>query len=324
MTPTYRASAALASWLAGALWIIGAGSAQAQTGGVKTVACGTTSGQQVQCATDVYATSVRIGREISRNVCRQGHNWGHTDSFIWANRGCQALFAVSFNTPQPTPPAPPNARVITCGSSSGAAAQCPTRGFVSGVDLLRDLGRSRCREGYNWWHNGAVITTHGGCRGEFEVVYQSTMPPPTTRLIECGNAFGGQDECKTDGHVISVRVERQRGVVRCRQGTNWGHTRSFIWANKGCYAMFEATYASMPSRPRPPTPGPRVVQCGNRNGAAMSCNAFGPVADVRVLREYSNGRCRLGYSWGKEPGDLWVKHGCFADFEVSYLAPQPR
>lgn len=323
MTRTHRASAAVVvTLLAGGLWIIGASSAHAQSSGVKAVACGATSGQQVQCATEVYATSVRIGREISRNVCRQGHNWGHTDSFIWANRGCQALFAVAFD--QPVAPAPPNTRVVTCGSTTGAAMQCATRGFVSDVDLLRDLGRSRCREGYNWWHNGAMITTQGGCRGEFEVAYQSTMPPSTTRIIECGNALGGQEECKTDGHVISVRVERQRGLVRCRQGTNWGHTRSFIWTNKGCYALFEATYASTPSRPPPPIPGQRVVQCGNRNGTAMSCNAFGPVADVRVLREYSNGRCRFGHGWGKGDGDLWVKHGCFADFEVSYLAPQPR
>ncbi|MES2956975.1 MAG: DUF3011 domain-containing protein [Pseudomonadota bacterium] len=321
MTRTHRAPAALATLLAGALWIIGASSAQAQTSGNKWLDCGTTTGQQVQCPTDGYATSVRIGREVSRNVCRQGHNWGHTDSFIWANGGCHALFVVSIGAPQP---APPNARVITCGNPSGAEMQCPMRGFVSDVELLRDLGRSRCREGYNWWHNGAVITTQGGCRGEFELAHQSTMPPPTTRLIECGSPSGGQDECKTDGDVISVRVERQRGAVRCRQGTNWGHTRSFIWANKGCYAVFEATYAGAPSRPRPPAPAQRVIQCGNRNGAAMSCNAFGPVAEVRVLREYSNGRCRFGHGWGKEPGDVWVKNGCFADFEVSYLAPQPR
>ena len=60
--------------------------------------------------------------------------------------------------------------------------------------------------------------------------------------------MGDQEECKTDGHVISVGVESQRGLVRCCQGTNWGHTRSFIWTNKGCCAPFEATYASTPSR----------------------------------------------------------------------------
>jgi hypothetical protein len=82
----------------------------------------------------------------------------------------------------------------------------------------------RCRQDYNWWHTGAAIVTQGGCRGEFEVAFSGTMPPPSTRLIECGDASWGQHECKTEGYATSVRVERQRRAVTCRLGSNWGHT----------------------------------------------------------------------------------------------------
>jgi hypothetical protein len=36
-------------------------------------------------------------RDLSgRNLCRQGSNWGYTDSGIWANQGCRAEFEVTY------------------------------------------------------------------------------------------------------------------------------------------------------------------------------------------------------------------------------------
>jgi hypothetical protein len=58
----------------------------------------------------------------------------------------------------------------------------------------------------------------------------------------------------------------------------------------------------------------------------MSCNPFGQVANVRVARDLSNGRCRQGATWGFTQQDLWVKGGCYADFLVTYasMTPMPR
>ncbi|HUQ15101.1 MAG TPA: DUF3011 domain-containing protein [Gemmatimonadales bacterium] len=208
------------------------------------MSCGETSGKQVECKTGGEATGVVLMRDLSgRNLCRQGFNWGHTSSFIWANRGCRAEFEVTY---QAAPPAG-NTRRITCGSTTGSRVSCNAFGQASNVVLIRDLsGRSLCRQNSTWGFTESDIWANRGCKAEFEVTYRAAPPASNTRRITCGSTTGAQRECQTNGEAINVVLIRDlSGRNLCRQGSNWGFTDSFIWANQGCRADFEVTYTGM-------------------------------------------------------------------------------
>jgi DUF3011 family protein len=293
----------------------------------RTITCGTPFGQQLTCKTEGYATGVRLVRDLSGNQCRQGTSWGHTDSFIWVKSGCRAEFEVTYRgapSPQPTP----NTRIITCGSFTGSQVTCKTDGFATSVRLLRDLSGNRCRKGSNWGNTDSFIWANQGCRAEFEVTYESAEP---SRIITCGVLSGAQVQCRTEGHATRVRLIRDLSGNQCRMGSNWGHTDSFIWANRGCRAEFEVTYRGSPTlKPVPapvpaPAPNTRVVTCGNSRGSAMSCNAFGTVARMRLQRDRSGGHCNQSSAWGLDNASIWVARGCWGDFEVTYTTtPDPR
>lgn len=218
---------------------------------------------------------------------------------------------------------------ILCGASSGAQQSCKTNGYATEVKLTRDLSGQRCREGSNWGFTDSFIWTNGGCRADFLVTYGSgpailpAQPGGTmsTRVISCGTPSGAQVQCKTDGEATSVRLVRDRSGGRCRQGSNWGHTSTFIWANRGCWGDFEITYRG--GAPGGVMPATRIISCGSRTGE-FSCNAYGSVASVRLIRADNARLCRQGVTWGHTSGDIWTKRGCSGEFEVTYVGVQPR
>ena len=287
------------------------------------ITCGNASGTQVTCRTDGYATGVRLVRDLSARSCRKGSNWGNTDSFIWTNKGCRAQFEVTYGSPPTDPSTEPGIRRITCGTLSSPQVTCKTEGYATSVRLVRELSNNRCRKDFNWGHTDSFIWTNKGCRAEFEVSYRPASSH--VRTVTCGVLTGAQVQCLTRGTALQVRLARELSTNRCRKGTNWGNTDSFIWANGGCKAEFEVTYRGVaPPRPTPgpsPTPAPektRAVSCGNVSGSSMSCNAFGTVATVRLLRDRSGGRCSQPSSWGLNEAAVWVTRGCYGDFEVTY------
>jgi Protein of unknown function (DUF3011) len=221
-------------------------------------------------------------------------------------------------------------RIISCGSPSAFQSKCNTGGYATAVRLVRDQSGGRCKETSTWGFTSSFVWTQEKCLGDFEITYRKTTGTGTTtgaRKITCGTTSGDQVECKTGGYATQVRLTKELNGSRCRQNSTWGYTDSFIWANRGCRADFEVTYGSgTPSRPSPePIPSTRVISCGNKGGDNISCNAFGNVAGVQLLREHSNSRCRQNSTWGFSSGDIWVKDGCWADFTVTYVAvPQHR
>lgn len=290
------------------------------TGNTRRITCGSLTTIQVECKTEGYATNVRMIREISRNRCRQGSNWGHTDSFIWTNDGCRAEFEVTYGggaTPLPAPVPGTSTRIISCGTPAGQQVTCKTGGYTTGVRLIRDLSGNRCRQGSNWGHTDSFIWVNQGCRGDFEVTYRggtTPLPSPNTRLITCGSPSGQQVQCKTGGYTTSVRLVRDLSINRCRKGSNWGNTDSFIWANRGCRAEFEVTYRDG----GPSTPGTRVITCGSGTNDQVQCNTGGNAADVRLVRDLSGNRCRQGSNWGYTTSVIWTNRSCRAEFEVTY------
>jgi hypothetical protein len=122
------------------------------------------------------------------------------------------------------------------------------------VRLSWEKSTKKCKRNDTWGYTDIHVRARNGCEGEFEVSYGGgavTLPGTGSniRTVSCGNVAGPQVECRTGGYATAVRVVRDRGPTRCRQGENWGHPDSFIWANRGCVGLSEVTYRRT-ERPR--------------------------------------------------------------------------
>ncbi len=293
----------------------------------KRITCGTLTSNQPKCGTEGPAASVRLVRLGMFARCTQGSNWGYSDSLIWAGQGCRAEFEVTYKAPAvvPAPTPEPTTKVITCGSASGRLNTCRTEGRPASVRLVKELSNNRCRQGSSWDYNATLVWAKDGCRGTFEITYESAATPGVRR-ITCGNVSDAHVQCAIGGDATGVRLVRDLSGGRCRQGSSWDHTAAFIWANQGCRAEFEVSYGGSPTpKPTPtPTPAPapatRVITCGNAGGSSMSCNAFGTVATVSLKRDRSGGACSQSSSWGLAEESIWVARKCYGDFEVTYGA----
>jgi hypothetical protein len=136
---------------------------------------------------------------------------------------------------------------------------------------------------------------------------------PVTRTIVCGSYSKDQVTCRTEGRATEVHLTQDYTGNRCRENTSWDPPDAFIWTRQGCRGDFEVTY-----RDSLPAGSTRRISCGNASGSAMSCNAFGTVATVRLPRDRSGGRCGQSGSWGLGDKSIWVTRGCYGDFELSY------
>jgi hypothetical protein len=251
---------------------------------------------------------------------------------VWADNGCRGDFRVTYRTASD-----PVTRRIGCGTLRSRRDECSAKGVVDSAWLVKRSFFSDCRQGSNWGYRDTLIWAGNGCRGEFEVRYRRAAPGPRpepakpvthtrdslpaggTKRITCGSASAVQVQCSTGGPASGVQVVRNMGSRQCREGDNWKHTGATILAGNGCRAEFEVTYGrNGTSGMRPMAPSTRIISCGNASGSAMSCNAFGTVATVRLQHDRSGGRCGRFASWGLGEQSIWVTQGCFGDFELSY------
>jgi hypothetical protein len=286
------------------------------------IRCGTLSSRRDECSAHGVVDSVRLVKRSFFSRCEQGSNWGYGDTLVWAGNGCRGEFEVTYRRAAPAPrpdSVTPVTRIITCGSYSRDHVTCRTKGYATEARLQHDYTGNRCRENTNWGHTDAFIWTNQGCRGDFEVTYRDSLPTPGTKRIMCGSASAMQVQCSTGGEVSRVTVVRNVGSSQCREGDNWRHSGTTIRAGNGCRAEFEVTYGrDTTPEMRPMAPSARVISCGNASGSAMSCNAFGTVATVRLQRDRSGGRCGQTGSWGLGDKSIWVTRACYGDFELTY------
>lgn len=110
-------------------------------------------------------------------------------------------------------------------------------------------------------------------------------------------------------------VELTRGLSKtwCTQGQNWGWDRNGIWVSGGCRAEF-VVYG------RGQGGGgwgnnSQIIRCDSNDNRYHACN-IAPGSQVRFNHQVSKSRCQEGYSWGRTRDQVWVNHGCRAEFEV--------
>jgi Protein of unknown function (DUF3011) len=280
------------------------------------ITCGNTTGQQVTCATNGYATEVRLVRDLSNGRCREGQSWGHTDSFIWASRGCRGQFEVVLQGEAGSGQTGPT--VISCGSTTGRQVVCETEGSATNVTLQRDQSNGSCRQGSTWGYTESFIWTKGGCRGEFAVAYRDgsgTGGGDATRRVTCGTSDQLRLACRPGGTVTAARLVRELSTSRCRQNSSWGFGGDSLWVGNGCIGEFSLTTGSGGGSG---SGSVRTITCGSSTGQQMTCATQGLAADVRLASDMSGGRCREGESWGHTNAFVWASKGCRGRFEITY------
>jgi hypothetical protein len=225
-------------------------------GATERIVCGSPTGRQLTCRTNGYATTARLVRDLGGGRCREGQNWGFTDSFIWTNAGCRAEFEVTYRyaTGGGDAGGEALAQRITCGASTGQRVTCATEGAITTARLLRDLSGSRCRQNLTWGYDRQSLWIDDGCTGEFEVMVragaagQDGAGATATREMICGGAGAVQVTCRTEGYASGVRMTADLSGGRCRERQTWGFTSTYLWTKEGCRARFQVTYRGQDPR----------------------------------------------------------------------------
>ena len=110
--------------------------------------------------------SATLTRQLSRNQCVQGQNWGMRNGAIWVDHGCRAEFVASRGGQRPGNSGQNNYSV-TCSSDDNRTRTCNWERRAGRPLLVEQLSRTRCVENRNWGWNGDTLWVSQGCRARF-------------------------------------------------------------------------------------------------------------------------------------------------------------
>jgi hypothetical protein len=106
-------------------------------------------------------------RQLSKNPCVRGQNWGWDKEGVWVSGGCRGEFRV-IDADAKAESKVHGARIVRCESKGARPQQCQvdTGGFVK---LRRQLSKAPCVEGKSWGYDRGGIWVERGCRADFEI-----------------------------------------------------------------------------------------------------------------------------------------------------------
>jgi hypothetical protein len=127
--------------------------------------------------------------------------------------------------------------------------------------------------------------------------------------FNCSSVESRRKECQIpiDGRV---RLVKQRSDAPCIQGSTWGQRGDRIWVDRGCRGKFVVERGGGSGGGNAQT-----IDCLSESGRYREC-PIGPGRFGRLVRDYSNGRCREDRTWGTRNGVIWVTDGCRGRFEI--------
>lgn len=151
-------------------FVTGKPEALAPSAAGNTIKCESRANRIERCAADT-SRGVRLTRILSTSACVENLDWGYDDEGIWVAQGCRGEFRVGGEETagdQAGPAADSRPIRIICQSSEKRLQRCDTA-VREGVDLLRQLSKTRCVQGSTWDWDRAGIWVDRGCRAEFRV-----------------------------------------------------------------------------------------------------------------------------------------------------------
>ena len=145
-------------------FVLGYGGTAGSALGSRVFRCESRGSRWQHCPADVSAGAELI-RQLSRNPCIKGQNWGADTRGIWVSGGCRAEFRLMaiVSDEQPT------GQIVRCDSTNKLPRHCPADLQGAMVRLFRQLSRAACVEGRSWGVDDSGIWVEHGCRAEFEV-----------------------------------------------------------------------------------------------------------------------------------------------------------
>lgn len=183
--------------------------------------------------------------------------------------------------------------------------QLPVNGRVV---LVKRLSDAKCVEGQSWGQRGDRVWVNHGCRAKFEVT--RTGGGGGSNLLDCNSDGGRYRECSI-GPGYFGRLVRDNSNGRCRLDSTWGTRNGTIWVTDGCRGRFERVRGNPGGGGGG---GGNYIDCRSQDGRYEECR-IGNGYTARLVREYGQGRCRSGSTWGTRDGVVWVTNGCAAQFE---------
>ena len=130
------------------------------------VNCASRNYQYSFCPTDVRIISAEVVRQISREPCITGRNWGWRGNGVWVSEGCEADFRLRADY-RPGPPAH-RPGTIVCESHEYRYNFCST-GPIRDVQLVEQRSQAACVQGRTWgWRNDGIWVDNG-CEAAFRI-----------------------------------------------------------------------------------------------------------------------------------------------------------
>jgi hypothetical protein len=196
---------------------------------------------------------------------------------------------------------------FNCASIDHKYRECqlPVNGRATVVKRLSQAG---CVEGRSWGQRGDRVWVDQGCRAVFEVNRYGGASG--NRQVDCNSDQNRYRECAIGAGYFG-RLVRENSRARCREGQTWGTRNGVIWVTDGCRGRFDVVRGNDSGGGQG---GQEYFDCRSSNDLFRECS-IGRGNSARLVREYSNGRCRANSTWGVRDGYVWVTSGCMAQFQ---------
>jgi ribosomal protein L37AE/L43A len=158
------------------IWVTDGCRAEFQVGGApvamgafgRSVVCESQNNGKDRCPVDT-SYGVQLARQISKNDCVRGDDWGFDENGIWVDHGCRAEFVLG-GEDRFTPRTAPVVARVTCESQNEGMNRCAAD-TTYGVTLARQISSSTCVRGQTWGYDSTGIWVNRGCRAEFALGY---------------------------------------------------------------------------------------------------------------------------------------------------------
>jgi hypothetical protein len=283
----------------------------------QTIRCSSNDGRRHYCNADTR-NGVVMTKQVSGAACQQGYSWDYDERAIWVDHGCRADFALESGA------AGYSGKTIYCASDDGRKHYCKTE-TRAGVALVKQRSGSACQQDYSWGFDDRGVWVDHGCRADFALEARPQDPPSDgngrgNSVVRCSSDDGGRHYCQADTRG-DVELLNQRSHAECRQGHSWGYDQQGVWVDHGCRADFIVEPNERPENPEMGSGG-QSLYCPSDDGRRHSCQAD-TRGGVEMVKQRSESSCQQGYSWGYDDREIWVDHGCRADFVTGAGADYP-